>query len=177
VNLIGGPGRPTVKWREFFQCGMETTSLVNVALTEMMLQSNEDAIRVFPAVPEAWKKAPLAFKLLARGGFLVAAERRSGAVVKVAIKSLNGGECRIRNPFTDGAPVVRDAAGSPVETRPGPGGAITFATTPGSEYTLLPADAKTDAAPTVFKSDQNKGPKTLEGGPKRRMLGLEPVMR
>lgn len=177
VNLIGGPGRPTVKWRDFFQCGMETTSLVNVALTEMMLQSNEGAIRVFPAVPEAWKNAPLAFKLLARGGFLVAAERHAGAVTRVSIKSLNGGECRIRNPFTTGTTVVRDAAGAAVTTTPGPNGAIIFATSPGAEYTLLPADAKPDAAPTVFKSDPNKGPKVLEGGPKRRMLGLDAGMR
>ncbi len=169
VNLIGGPGRPTIKWRDFFQCGMETTSICATAMTEMMLQSNEGKIRVFPALPAEWKDKELAFKLLARGGFLVAAERRKGEVVQVGVKSLHGGTCRVQNPFAEKpAEVLAQDSGAKVETTRDAAGVLSFATRAGREYILRPAGAKPEA-PETFASEPNKAPKKSWGA---RMLGI-----
>ena len=60
-------------------------------INEMMLQSNEEKIRVFPAVPAAWDSIPMAFILLARGAFLVSASRNNSAeVTQGGVKSLKG---------------------------------------------------------------------------------------
>jgi hypothetical protein len=73
------------------------------ALQLALLQSNppepggDPVIEVFPAWPKEWDAQ---FKLLARGGFLVTASYRNGVPESVELLSQNGGECRVRNPFT-----------------------------------------------------------------------------
>jgi hypothetical protein len=73
------------------------------ALQLALLQSNPPApaedpvIEFFPAWPKEWDAD---YKLLARGGFLVTASFRGGAVQSAELLSQNGGECRVRNPFT-----------------------------------------------------------------------------
>lgn len=59
----------------------------------------ESVIRVFPAWPRDWDAE---FKLLVRGGFLVASAMREGSVPFVEINSQLGGECRLRNPWGQG---------------------------------------------------------------------------
>ncbi|MDQ1256026.1 MAG: alpha-L-fucosidase 2, partial [Candidatus Hydrogenedentes bacterium] len=170
VNLIGGPGRPQVKWRDFFQCGMETISICGTAMQEMMLQSNEGKIRIFPAVPSEWQDAPLAFKLLARGGFLVASERQKGVVEQAGIESRLGGDCRFQNPWPgQPATVTEWASGRVVETRLDAGDVIVFATVPGTEYAVRRQDGPATAAKTLYASEPNKEPKVLDG---KRTLGL-----
>ena len=171
VNLIGGPRHPTVKWRDFFQCGMETTSLCATALTEMMLQSNERKIRVFPSVPTQWKDKTLAFKLLARGGFLVAAERRGGEVVQVGVKSLRGGACRAQNPWEGKVTeVFVQDSGENIPALQDATGVLSFPTEAGKEYVLRRRGEKpTD--PELFSSEPNRTPKKSWG---KRMLGIDP---
>ena len=90
----------SIRSRAFFQCGMEAISNYATAINEMMLQSNENKIRVFPAIPTAWNNIPLAFILLARGGFIVSAERNDSASINsIGIKSLRGKTCRLQNPW------------------------------------------------------------------------------
>lgn len=80
-----------IRSHDFFQCGMEPMSNYCTGINEMMLQSNEEKIRVFPAVPAAWDSIPMAFILLARGAFLVSASRNNSAeVTQVGVKSLKG---------------------------------------------------------------------------------------
>ncbi len=68
------------------------------AIQEMLLQSQTNAVRVFPAVPTAWQD--VAFNdLRARGAFLVSAAMREGRVVEVRVKSELGGELRLEDPF------------------------------------------------------------------------------
>ena len=170
VNLIGGPDRPTIKWRDFFQCGMETMSIAATAMNEMMLQSNEGKIRVFPAVPAEWESAPLAFTLLARGGFLVSSGRDKGAVGPVGIRSLRGQPCRLQNPWPGQAVAVFDAAtNKPVEVRAEAGDVLVFATAADREYVVRPANAAPLAARTVHRSTPNQSPKKLG---EKRMLGI-----
>ncbi|MCL1866530.1 MAG: hypothetical protein FWF82_03895, partial [Oscillospiraceae bacterium] len=65
------------------------------ALAEMLLQSHEGYIEVFPAVPKLWKNAAFS-GLCARGGFVVSAEMSGGSVSKVEILSKIGGLCRVK---------------------------------------------------------------------------------
>lgn len=64
----------------------------------MLLQSYGGLIKVFPAVPPAWKD--VSFRTLrAEGAFLVSARREGGTVREVRIDSEKGGAAVLRNPF------------------------------------------------------------------------------
>ncbi len=74
----------------------ETLGII-APLQEMMLQSWDGLIRVFPAWP---KDIPAEFsQLRAEGAFLVSASQRDGQVTHLKVKSLAGGPCRIANPW------------------------------------------------------------------------------
>jgi alpha-L-fucosidase 2 len=65
---------------------------------ELLLQTRERVIEVFPAVPDNWKN--VSFRTLrVEGAFLVSATRASGVAESVSIKSETGGNCVIRLPF------------------------------------------------------------------------------
>ena len=78
----------------------EAMPIVATALNEMLVQSFDGAIRVFPATPEAWDAC---FRLACEDGFLVDAERVDGRTAWVCIKSSRGRPCRIVRPWDDGA--------------------------------------------------------------------------
>lgn len=66
-------------------------------LTEMLMQSQDGAIHLIPALPDVWKHGKVT-GLRARGGFEIEdLEWKDGALVKVVIKSNLGGNCRIRS--------------------------------------------------------------------------------
>jgi len=135
----------------FVQCGMEPLAILAAAINEMLMQSHESAIRVFPAVPDGWQ---CAFTLRARGGFLVSAERAAAdsavapgaavATARVVIESLLGQACRIVAPWEGRSQVVI--------VEPGPertvafseeaGGAIAFDTETGGVYEVRQAVAQ-----------------------------------
>jgi alpha-L-fucosidase 2 len=80
------------------------------AVQEMLIQSHTGTVRLFPAVPAAWKDA--AFDLLrTRGAFLVSARKRRGSVTDVRVVSEKGGLFRLENPF--GVAGEIEAAGIP----------------------------------------------------------------
>ncbi len=64
------------------------------SLQDMLIQSWGDRIRIFPAVPGAWKDAVFG-NLRAEGAFLVSAARRDGRTRWVKIRSLAGEPCRV----------------------------------------------------------------------------------
>ncbi|MDD5705374.1 MAG: glycoside hydrolase N-terminal domain-containing protein, partial [Kiritimatiellae bacterium] len=78
---------------------VDTPLMMSMFLNEMLLQSYDGVIRVFPAAP-AGDGALCFHSLRAQGGFLVSSERRQNRVPYVVIRSLLGNEVRIRNPFT-----------------------------------------------------------------------------
>ncbi len=55
-------------------------------------------IRVFPSWPVEWNAS---YTLLARGAFLVTSKIDRGRIGFVELKSQAGGECRLRNPWTE----------------------------------------------------------------------------
>ena len=70
----------------------------SMAIGELLLQSVEDVIRVFPAWP---KDEDAAFvNLRAQGGFLVSSEQKGGKVVKLEVTSTVSGTLRLLNPRT-----------------------------------------------------------------------------
>lgn len=65
-------------------------------IAEMLLQSQDGAIQLLPALPTAWKTGNVK-GLKARGGFEADIQWENGATTKATIKSSIGGNCRIRS--------------------------------------------------------------------------------
>lgn len=68
----------------------ETPPAIANSLLEMLLQSWDGKIRVFPAIPDLWKDVVFA-DLLAEGAFNVTASRKNGRTEFIKVKSLAGG--------------------------------------------------------------------------------------
>jgi len=65
---------------------------------EMLLQSNNGYIEIFPAIPSGWQN--VSFKTLrTEGAFLVSARKENGTVEEVAIKATVAGLVKLKLPF------------------------------------------------------------------------------
>jgi hypothetical protein len=159
-SRYSGSGLPT---GPFVQCGLEPISIYGATVNEMLIQSHEGKIRIFPAYPDMW---PGAFKLRARGAFIVAAEKRRDATIPgVRIESIKGLDCKVVNPWP-GQKVRLTCVGEKKSvffrsetTVPGEE-VISFSTEPGKTYIVAPRDKKgTYPAGTVFGGERNTQPK------------------
>jgi len=74
---------------------------------EMLLQSHRGVIRLFPAVPDAWRDVSFT-TLRAEGAFLVSAQRAGGRVTWVEVVAERGGVCRLAAPFGGEADAIRE---------------------------------------------------------------------
>jgi alpha-L-fucosidase 2 len=69
-------------------------------VTEMLLQSQTDEIQLLPALPQKWATGSVQ-GLRARGDFeIINMEWKDGKIVKLSIRSLAGGLCKLRVPNT-----------------------------------------------------------------------------
>jgi len=65
---------------------------------ELLIQTRNGRIEVFPAVPDQWKD--VSFKTLrTEGAFLVSANREGGVVSEVRVKAEQGGRLKLKLPF------------------------------------------------------------------------------
>ena len=85
------------------------------AVHEMLLQSWNDTVRVFPAVPDQWRDASFD-DLRAEGAFRVAARRRAGRTLGVRITATVDRTLRLRDPF-DGARAAWNREGVDLDGR------------------------------------------------------------
>lgn len=105
-------------------------------IQEMLIQSHTGTIRVFPAVPAAWKE--VAFdRLRTYGAFLVSAERHEGRTVRIEVRSEKGGRLRLEYPF--GAAETYRVSGHthPVERK---GDLLEVQTEPGETLVFTPEE-------------------------------------
>ncbi len=106
------------------------------SMLDMLLQSWGGTIRVFPAMPSAWKDASF-HDLRTEGAFLVSAVRKSGKTQFIRVKSLAGAPCVLKTDF--GGPV--HLTGSTTATMRQRNGLIDLTLKKGEEV-LLYAGAK-----------------------------------
>jgi alpha-L-fucosidase 2 len=64
-------------------------------IAEMLVQCDEDEIRLLPALPSAWPSGRVT-GLRARGGFEIDLSWKDGAVERVTVRALRGGPLRLR---------------------------------------------------------------------------------
>lgn len=150
---------------------MEASGEIVAAVNEMLLQSYDGVIDVFPAVPKGelereraagrydhlagdrlrtyGKWSDCAFRgLLAVGGFEVSARLQDGRTAWIGIRSQAGGKAVLRRPFAEAPRVVvarlNGSSRSDTEHVPDKDGCLRFDTERGGEYEIYPW---TDAAP------------------------------
>ncbi len=153
----------------YYPCMMEFTGEMLAAVNEMLLQSHNYIIRVFPAMPNgsmeydrmirrghaidefcdrhneyaAWKDVKFT-NMLAKGAFEVSAELADGRVKWVEIHSRAGGKARVTTPTGfDGYSVYCDGKTVAFDYSDG---IISFDTEKGKRY-IIKADLKVKATP------------------------------
>jgi alpha-L-fucosidase 2 len=126
------------------------------AVMEMLLQSYNGCIRLFPSIPDRWHDAYFR-DLRAEGAFVVTAKLENDRVRFVRIRSEKGGSCKVKNPFTGRkAEMARFAAGGSELTgklKVLSGDVLSFETSSGGDYLLFPKGARpteTEMNPTTF---------------------------
>ncbi len=132
MTLTSGPGALTI----------ERTGNASAALNAALLQSvppapGKDAvIYLFPALPDEWDAS---YKLLARGAFLVSTSIKKGNIAYVKIEPLEGGECRLSNPWPGKAlDLYRDN----IIAEDLSGKVVNFSTKQGEIVTIVPSGSK-----------------------------------
>lgn len=90
---------------------------------EMLLQSAGGRMRIFPALPAAWRDASFR-DLRAEGGFVVSAKQRDGRLARVSIRATVAQELRLADPFSGrpydhNLPVTRAAGEIHFRLQPG----------------------------------------------------------
>jgi alpha-L-fucosidase 2 len=116
---------------------LENCSIVPNTVDEMLLQSHDGIIRLFPVWP---RQHDARFKTLrAYGAFLVSAALSGGTVKDVVLLSERGRPCVIQNPWP-ACRVKLIINGKPVQTLSG--ARLTFDTAPADRIEFMPSDAR-----------------------------------
>lgn len=130
------------------------------ALNESLMQSYNDKIRVFPALPND-SSFVAKFTLLAKDGFLVSSEREASEIKYVGLKSLYGNSARVVNPWGTQQVRVRRTSDNAIITT-STAAEVTFATSANTVYVLeRTAKPLTNYTATQLTGSANQGQKTL----------------
>jgi hypothetical protein len=146
--------------KPFIQAGLEPLSIYGATINEMLLQSNEGKIRVFPAIPDGWATS---FKLLARGAFVVSAKRKNdGTIPGIFIESLKGNECKIENPWTNSEVVIWNLNADKrkqISYKLFGKNGIAFQSVPNQNYLVVPKGKENMLEQTIYIGNLNNAPK------------------
>ncbi|MBR5232762.1 MAG: hypothetical protein IKW03_01000 [Clostridia bacterium] len=112
--------------------GIEHLTMIPSTINEMLMQSHENVIRLFPC----WdKKEDASFdNLRADGAFLVSSELKNGEITSLKIKSLKGRNCSVESDMISRIQIA-DSGKKVRFTKEG--NIITFNTKPDTEYVLI----------------------------------------
>lgn len=112
--------------------GIEHLTMIPSTINEMLMQSHEKVIRLFPC----WDKSEdVSFEnLRADGAFLVSSELKNGEVVSLKIRSLRGRLCKVDCGKVSGI-IVADTGKKVKFTKEG--NLVTFKTSPDTNYILI----------------------------------------
>ena len=136
---------------------------------EMLLQSHDGVIRVWPAAPKNWDGV---FSLRAQTGFMVSSERSGGNVNFIDIESLFGDECRIVVPWHGKTEVSSE--GRKIE-QSGEGGVVAFKTDKGKKYLVTP-EKKAAAVFHKIEPAENNDVKGIGPSQKGGKMEVRPPM-
>ena len=112
--------------------GIEHLTTVPATVNEMLMQSHEGVIRLFPC--RSGNSSASFENLRADGAFLVSAELKSGQVNSVKIRSLKGRKCRVELPGAKSVVTQEDGTQIPFEKN---GDTVSFETRADTVYTLI----------------------------------------
>ncbi|WP_246273259.1 glycosyl hydrolase family 95 catalytic domain-containing protein [Phytohabitans houttuyneae] len=132
------------------------------AMNESLMQSYNDKIRVFPAIPSD-SSFNGKFTLLAKDGFLVSSEREASETKYVGLRSLHGKQARVVNPWgTQEIRVRRTSDNAILATTTA--NEVTFATAANTVYVVeRTAKPLTSYSATTLSGSANQGVKSLSG--------------
>jgi len=132
------------------------------AMNESLMQSYNDKIRVFPAIPSD-SSFNGKFTLLAKDGFIVSSEREASETKYVGLRSLHGKQARVVNPWgTQQIRVRRTSDNAILATTTA--AEVTFATAGGGVYVVeRTAKPLTNYSATTLTGSANQGVKSLSG--------------
>lgn len=127
---------------------IETPLAAAQSIHELLLQSRDDSIFVFPALPSSWQDVRFD-DLRAQGAFLVSAERRAGVTTSVRVRSLAGKPCRLRLPKGDN---LMPTSGRSNRWKKATDGAFELSLRKGESLQFLPEDSAHTSAPANTNS-------------------------
>ncbi|MCH2376425.1 MAG: hypothetical protein MK538_19745, partial [Planctomycetes bacterium] len=131
------------------------------AINEMLLQSFDGRIRLFPAVPDDWDVRFA--QLRAVGGFLVSAERHGGKVEYCIIESECGQTCCVANPWSDQDVVVTELSSASETVVPAETPELAFDTETSCVYRIEPKGHTRPKTPQMLTATQRPAPRIHKG--------------
>ena len=148
-------GRRGVSMQDFIQAGLEPIGHLSCGVFEMLLQSHESVIRIFPSYPAQWEGR---FSLRAYGGFIVSSYKRAfQSPAYVHIRALEGGRLVICNPWEELSSIwVKGSQWQNLEV----GDLIEIDTRRGEELTLSPVADDSMIFQDSNNYSTNSGPKS-----------------
>ena len=152
-GMASTPGRMPKIWGKQLgdSPGFDSAGVMATTIQQMMLQSYDNLIRIFPAWPNGWQ---CEFTLLAQGGFLVSSSiGKNGNIPMIKIFSQKGGVCSILNPWKGDIKFYSKTDKKILKSRK----TITFSTLTDGLYILTPV--KSVGKISRIKAIRNTGPK------------------